>query len=38
LVGERSEGGYYATVGASDAVFILPYQTFLDLSQEIVIE
>ena len=38
LVGERSEGGYYATVGASDVVFILPYQTFLDLSQEIVIE
>ncbi len=36
LVGERAEGGFYATVGASDAVFVLPYETFLDISQELV--
>ncbi len=36
LVGERAEGGYYATVGASDAVFVLPYEAYLDLSQELV--
>ncbi len=36
LVGERAEGGFYATVGASDAVFVLPYKTYLDLSQELV--
>lgn len=36
LVGDRAEGGFYATVGASDAVFVLPYRTYLDLSQELV--
>ncbi len=36
LVGERAEGGYYATVGSSDAVFVLPYRIFEDFSQELV--
>ncbi len=36
LVGERAEGGYYATVGSSDAVFVLPYRVFEVFSQEFV--
>lgn len=38
LVGERAEGGFYATVGASDAVFVLPYRTYIELSQDLIEE
>lgn len=38
LVGDRTNGGRFATVGASDAVFVLPDAACADLSQEIVAE
>ena len=38
LVGDRTHGGRFATVGASDAVFVLPDAACADLSQEIVAE
>ncbi|MBR1921762.1 MAG: DUF4340 domain-containing protein, partial [Kiritimatiellae bacterium] len=38
LVGDRTEGGYFATVGASDAVFVLSDQTVDDLSSKLVEE
>lgn len=36
LVGGATKGGRFATVGASDAVFVLPDAAFAELSQEIV--
>lgn len=36
LVGDRTEGGRFATVGASDAVFVLPDAAYADLSRDIV--
>ena len=38
LVGDRTNGGRFATVGASDAGFVLPDAACADLSQEIVAE
>ena len=36
LVGDAADGGYFATVGASDAVFMLPESAVDDLSAEII--
>ena len=36
LVGDRTDGGRFATVGASDAVFVLPDAAYADLSRDIV--
>lgn len=38
LVGDATDGGCFATVGASDAVFVLPESAVYDLSAEIVEE
>ncbi len=36
LVGDSADGGYFATVGASDAVFVIPESAVDDLSAEII--
>ena len=38
LVGDATDGGWFATVGASDAVFVLPESAVYDLSADIVEE
>ncbi len=38
LVGDETDGGCFATVGASDAVFVLPESAVCDLSADIVEE
>ena len=38
LVGDATDGGCFATVGASDAVFVLPESAVYDLSADIVEE
>ena len=38
LIGDATDGGCFATVGASDAVFVLPESAVYDLSADIVEE